>query len=153
MANAYKSVYLQIVFAVKNKDSLLHKNWREELFKYISGILNSRGHYSLAVNGIEDHIHLFFDYNCNELVPDLVREIKKASSSYIKAKNLSQYHFEWQKGYGVFSHGYREKDIVIKYIINQERHHKTKTFREEYLSFLKSYNVEFKDEYLFTFIH
>ena len=141
MANTYRSVYLQIVFAVKNREALLDKSWRSELFKYIAGIINKRGHYSLAVNGVQDHIHIFLDYNGKELIQDLVREIKKASNSYIKDNDLSPHRFEWQAGYGVFSHGYREKPIIIKYVMNQEEHHAKKTFRQEYLSFLKSYTI------------
>jgi len=133
MANSYRKVNLQIVFAVKNRQALLHKSWRPELFKYIAGIINQKNHYSLAVNGVEDHLHIFLDYNCRELIEDLVREIKKSSNTYINDKKLCKYKFEWQSGYGVFSHGYREKDTVIKYIKNQEEHHKKKSFREEYV--------------------
>jgi len=103
MANSYKKVYLHIVFAVKNRNALLHKSWRDRVFSYIAGSLNSRGHYSLAVNGFNDHIHIFFDYSCNELVADLVRELKKASSRLIKDEKLTKHKFEWQSGYGVFS--------------------------------------------------
>jgi len=151
MANTYKKLYIHLVFAVKNKEALLDKNWRPQLFKYVSGIINQRGHYALAVNGFHDHIHIFFDYNGNELISDLVREIKKASSKYIKENKLSPFKFEWQVGYGVFSHGYREKEVVIQYIKNQEEHHKKKSFKEEYLTFLKSYNIDFKEEYVFRF--
>jgi len=152
MANTYREVYLQIVFAVKNRKALLAKSWRSDIFKYIAGIINQRGHYSLAVNGVEDHIHIFFDYSGKELVQDLVREIKKSSNAYIKDNNLCAHHFEWQSGYGEFSHGYREKDIIIKYITNQEEHHRKKTFREEYLAFLRSYDIDYNETFLFDFI-
>lgn len=152
MANTYRKVNLQIVFAVKNRRALLHKSWRPDLFRYIAGIINHRGHYSLAVNGVEDHIHLFFDYSCRELIEDLVREIKKASNAYINDRNLCPYKFEWQKGYGVFSHGYREKSIIIEYVKNQEAHHGKQTFRREYMAFLKSYEIDFKNEYVFDFL-
>ena len=151
MANTYRKLNLQIVFAVKNRQALLHKSWRQELFKYIAGILNKRGHFSLAVNGVEDHIHIFFDYKGDELIGDLVREIKKSSNNYINDKNLCSYKFEWQSGYGVFSHGYREKDIIINYVKNQEHHHRKRTFRQEYIDFLKSYEIDFKEEYMFSF--
>lgn len=152
MANTYRKVYLQIVFAVKNRQAMLHKSWRADLFRYISGIVNQRKHYALAVNGSKDHLHIFLDYNGRELIEDLVREIKKASSNYIKEKKLSPFKFEWQSGYGVFSHGYREKSIVIEYIKNQEEHHQNKSFREEYMAFLKSYEIDFKEEYVFDFL-
>ena len=152
MANTYRKVTLQIVFAVKSRHALLRKDWRSDLFKYISGIVNQRGHYSLAINGVEDHLHILIDYNCQELIEDLVREIKKSSNKFINENNLSPYKFEWQTGYGVFSHGYREKGIIIEYIRNQEEHHRKKTFKEEYLSFLKSYEIKFKEDYIFDFL-
>ena len=151
MANTYRKMYLQIIFAVKNRQALLHKSWRADLFQYIAGIINNRNHFSLAINGIDDHIHMFIDYKGHELVEELVREIKKASNSYIKDKKLCPYKFEWQLGYGVFSHGYKEKSIVMDYVLNQEEHHSKKSFREEYLAFLKSYEIKFKDEYVFDF--
>ncbi|GJM32403.1 MAG: hypothetical protein DHS20C18_14040 [Saprospiraceae bacterium] len=144
-------MYLHVIFAVKNRQALLHKSWRADLFKYIAGIINKRGHYSLAVNGTNDHVHLFFDYKGHELVEDLVREIKKASNDYIKDKKLSPSKFSWQSGYGVFSHGYREKSRVMNYVMNQEEHHRKKSFREEYLAFLNSYQVEFNEGYVFEF--
>ncbi len=152
MANTYRKVNLQIVFAVKNRQALLHKSWRPDLFRFISGIINRKEHYSLAVNGVENHIHLFIDYNCRELIEDLVRDIKKASNAYINDRKLCPYKFEWQSGYGVFSHGYREKSIIIDYVKNQEEHHRNKSFREEYMAFLKSYEIDFKDEYVFDFL-
>lgn len=151
MADSYKKVYLHIVFSVKHRQALLEKTWRHVLFAYISGILNKRGHYSLAVNGYNDHIHLFFDYSCAELIPDLVREIKKSSNQYISDNKFTNHKFEWQNGYAVFSNGFREKDDVIKYILNQEEHHSKRTFKDEYISLLNSYKVEFKNEYIFDF--
>lgn len=152
MANTYRKVHLQVVFAVKNRQALLHKSWRAEVFQYIAGIINRRDHFSLAVNGTQDHIHIFFDYKGHELISDLVREIKKASNNYINDRKLTPCKFEWQSGYGVFSHGYREKSIVINYVMNQEQHHRQQSFKKEYLAFLKSYKVEFKNEYIFEFL-
>ena len=95
MANTYRKVYLHIVFAVKIRKALLDKSWRHELFAYMAGSINQRGHFSLAVNGFTDHVHLFFDYNCNELISDLVREIKKSSNAFINDRNLCEQNFEW----------------------------------------------------------
>lgn len=152
MAIAYRKIYLQLVFAVKYRQALLNKSWRSELFKYISGIINKRGHFSFAVNGVENHIHIFLDYKGHELIADLVREIKKASNAYINDRNLCDTRFKWQSGYSVFSYTYRDKCMMIKYIINQEAHHKKKSFREEYMTLLKSYQIDFKDEYVFDFL-
>ena len=151
MANTYKKLYLQIVFAVKNRNAVLHKSWRSSLFQYIFGVVNQRGHYCYAVNGYSDHIHIFFDYKGHELISDLVREIKKISNAYINKKGLTPHKFEWQSGYGIFSHGSREKDVIINYIKNQEKHHMQKSFKKEYIQLLKSYEIEFQNEYVFEF--
>jgi REP element-mobilizing transposase RayT len=152
MANTYKKVYLHIVFAVKNREALLHKSWRTKLFSYVSGTIKNRNHYPLAVNGYNDHIHILLDYNLKEMIPDLVREIKKSSSKYIKENKLCSYHFEWQSGYGVFSVGWKELSVMIQYVMNQEKHHTKKSFKKEYLSLLNKYEIEYKDEHVFKFL-
>ncbi len=151
MANTYRAVYLQIVFAVKYRNALLHESWRNDLFAYASKTLTNRGHYALAVNGHHDHIHIFIDYSTKELISDLVREIKKSMSNFIRTNNLCPSKFEWQSGYGVFSHGTREKSIIIEYIKNQEQHHRKKKFKDEYKSQLKNFDIELKGEYVFQF--
>ncbi|HLU93016.1 MAG TPA: IS200/IS605 family transposase [Membranihabitans sp.] len=152
MANVYSKVYLHTIFAVKYRQALLDQKWRQDLFSYMSGIINNRGNYSLAVNGYYDHVHLFFDYKGRELISDLVRELKKASNDYIKDHRLTRSKFHWQSGYAVFSHGYKEKKTVIKYIMDQEDHHKKRPFKQEYLQFLNEFEIEFKNEYLFDFL-
>jgi len=152
MANSYRRVYLQIVFAVKYRAGLLDKSWRGELFAYIAGIINKRDHYAIVVNGVEDHIHIFIDYNCKELVEDLVREIKKASNSYINQRNLTSRNFQWQSGYGVFSYSFREKEKITNYIKKQEEHHSKTSFKDEYLKALKEFEIDFKNEYVFDFL-
>jgi len=152
MANTYKAVYLQVVFAVKHRNALLAKEWRGRLFAYTTEVLRKRGHYPLAVNGYSDHVHLFFDYSTKELISDLVREVKKSMSNFIKDNDLTPFHFEWQTGYGVFSHGKREKGQIIEYIRNQEAHHSKRSFRDEYMSLLQLFEIEFKDEYVFDFL-
>lgn len=151
MANTYKKVYLHVVFAVKNRKALLHKDWRHRLFIYISKSLRERGHFPLAVNGHVDHVHLFFDYSCNELISDLVREVKKSSHQFIVDNNMTSFKFDWQSGYGVFSNSSSEKDRIIKYIINQDEHHGSRSFKDEYLSMLERYEIQYKDEYVFKF--
>ena len=151
MANPYKKVYLHIVFAVKHRHALLGKDWRDKVFAYIAGILNKRGHYSLAVNGYNDHVHIFFDYSCKELISDLVREIKKASNQYIVENIFTKNKFEWQNGYAVFSVGYRDKEIILNYIVNQEAHPTSRTFKEEYISLMTKYEVDYEEEYIFEF--
>ena len=151
MAGTYKKIYLQIVFAVKYRKAMLRHSWRQQLFAYMSGIITQRGHFTYAVNGYDDHVHLFFDYKGHELISDLVREIKKASNKYIKESGFIRSGFAWQGGYGVFSHGYRERDIIIRYIQTQEQRHARETFRAEYYRMLQKYNIDFQDEYIFQF--
>ena len=153
MADTYRKVYLHIVFAVKNRDALLDISWRNRLFAYTSKMLSNRGHFALAVNGYHDHVHLFFDYSCKELIEDLVREVKKSMSNFIKENHLCKFHFQWQPGYAVFSVGYQDKVKIINYIKNQEVHHSQRTFKDEYMSLLNNYEVEFKNEYVFDFIN
>ncbi|MBY5957893.1 transposase [Membranicola marinus] len=152
MANKYLKIYIQIIFAVKYREAILAKSWRSELFSYMSTSLLDRGNYPLAVNGSYDHVHLFFDYRDTELISDLVRELKKSSNSFIKNKGFTRSKFQWQTGYGAFSYSYREKGKIIEYIRNQEKHHQKVRLKDEYLSMLNDFEIDFKDEYLFDFL-
>ena len=151
MANTYIQCYFHLLFAVKNRDALLKKEWKDELEMFITGIIRNHQHKMLAIGSMPDHIHILIGYNVNQLIPDLVEEIKTSSNSLIKEKRLSKFKFEWQKGYGAFSHSRSQIDHVIKYVLTQEEHHKKKQFKEEYLEMLEKNNVEFKHEYLFEF--
>ena len=151
MANTYTKCYFHLVFAVKNRDALIKKTWKDELGKYITGIVQNHRHKMLAIGSMPDHLHILIGYNLNQLIPDLVEEIKTSSNSWIKEKRLSKFRFEWQKGYGAFTHSYSQIDTVVKYILSQEEHHRKKPFKEEYLEMLEKNNVEFKEEYLFEF--
>jgi REP element-mobilizing transposase RayT len=151
MANTYTQCYFHLVFAVKNRDALIKKAWKDELGKYITGIVQNHRHKMLAIGSMPDHLHILIGYNLNQLIPDLVEEIKTSSNSWIKGKRLSKFKFEWQKGYGAFTHSYSQIDTVVKYILSQEEHHKKKPFKEEYFEILEKNNVEFKEEYLFEF--
>ena len=148
----FSQIYIQIIFAVKSRESLIKKNWEEELFKYITGIVQNKGQKMLAVNGMSDHIHFLIGMKPSCCLSDLVREIKKSSNSFIKEKGFSQFRFEWQEGYGAFSYSHSALDNVMTYIQNQKEHHKRKSFKEEYVSFLKKYEIEFKDDFLFKWI-
>jgi putative transposase len=151
MANTYTQCYLHLVFAVKNRDALIGKKWKDELEMYITGIVQNHRHKMLSIGVMPDHIHIFLGYNVNQLLPDLVEEIKTSSNSFIKEKRLSEFKFEWQKGYGAFTHSHSQIDHVVKYILSQAEHHKEKPFKEEYFEMLRKNNVEFKEEYLFEF--
>ncbi|MFT3749632.1 MAG: IS200/IS605 family transposase [Agriterribacter sp.] len=151
MANTYTQCYVHLIFAPKNREALIKKGWKAELEKYISGIVQNNKHKMLAIGAMPDHIHIFIGYNVNQLIPDLVEHIKTSSNSWIKKKKLCKTNFEWQSGYGAFTHSRSQLDTVVKYILFQEEHHRKKAFREEYLGFLKKYGVDYKDEYVFDF--
>ncbi|MFU8844082.1 MAG: IS200/IS605 family transposase [Bacteroidales bacterium] len=151
MANTFTQFYAHLIFSPKNRDALIRKIWKNELEKYITGIVQNNGHKMLAIGSMPDHIHIFIGYNVNQLIPDLVETIKTSSNAWIKKNQLSKSKFEWQRGYGGFSHSRSHIDKVVKYILNQEEHHRKKSFREEYLAILKKNEIEYKDEYLFDF--
>jgi len=149
MSSTFSQIYIQIVFAVKGRESLIDYSWEEKLYKYISGVVQNKGQKMLAINGMPDHLHIFIGMKPTCCLSDLVREIKKSSNEYIKDKKFSNNNFHWQEGFGAFSYSHSNIDNVIKYILNQKEHHRTKTFKEEYYDFLKIFEVEFKEEYLF----
>ena len=152
MAGTFSQIYIQIVFAVKKRESLIHQSWEEELHKYISGIIRNKEQKVLAINGMPDHIHILIGMKPSCCLSDLVREIKKSSNEFIKERKFSKYHFQWQEGFGAFSYSHSALDNVISYIQNQKAHHKKQTFKEEYKEFLIKFQVEYKDEYLYDFL-
>lgn len=152
MADTFTQIDIQLVYAVKNRQCLIDKSWKEELYRYITGIVQNHNHKMLRINGMPDHIHLFLGYNPNQLIPTLLNEIKTSSNQFINNKRFTKHKFSWQNGYGAFSYSRSQRNSVIKYIENQEEHHKKKTFREEYIDFLQQFKIEYKDEYLFDFI-
>lgn len=152
MAGTFSQIYIQIVFAVQNREAMISTSWEEELYKYITGIVTNKGQKMIAINGMPDHIHLFIGMKPSCCLSDLVREVKKSSTEFIQEKKFSKFKFNWQEGYGSFSYSHSQIDSVVKYILNQKEHHKKQIFREEYLDFLKKFEIEFKDEYLFKWI-
>ncbi|HEY6914114.1 MAG TPA: IS200/IS605 family transposase [Paludibacter sp.] len=151
MANTYTQCYVHLVFSPKNREALISEIWKDELEKYITGIIQNRKHKLLAIGAMADHIHMLIGYNINDLIPDLVENIKTSTNAWIKDKRLSKFKFEWQHGYGAFTHSRMQVDTVVNYILSQEEHHKKKSFKEEYLDILIKNGVEFKEEYLFDF--
>jgi len=149
MADTYSQIYIHIVFAVKGRDNLISTKWKEELYKYITGVIANEGQKLLAINGMPDHIHILIGLKPNISLSNLVRDIKSNSSRFINDRKWIAGKFEWQNGFGAFSYGHSQLTDVINYIRNQEEHHKTRTFREEYIQFLKLFNVEFKNEFIF----
>ncbi len=152
MANTYSQIYIQIVFTVNGRQNLISKQHREELHKYITGIVTKRNQKLLSVFAMPDHIHLFVGMKPNISVSDLTRDIKAGSSKFISDNNWVKGKFSWQEGFGAFSYSKSHIDNVINYILNQEQHHKKKTFKEEYLDFLKKFEIDYNEKYLFEWI-
>ncbi|WP_143885013.1 IS200/IS605 family transposase [Chryseobacterium binzhouense] len=152
MANTYTQIYIQIVFAVKGRQNLISKENREELHKLITGIVSNRNQKLLAVFAMPDHVHILVSISPTVTISDLVRDIKAGSSKFINEKGWTNGKFNWQEGYGAFSYSKSSVDSVIKYILNQEEHHKKKTFKEEYLDFMEKFEIEYNPEYVFEWI-
>ncbi|CAN5142371.1 IS200/IS605 family transposase [soil metagenome] len=150
MANTYTQLYIHLVFAVQNRKTLIKSEWKKELYKYITGIVQTRGHKLIIINGMPDHIHILVGLNPKESISDLVKNIKADSNLYIKESGLNRNNsFSWQEGYGAFSHSRSQLKEIIQYIETQEEHHKKMSFMDEYLSFLKNYGIDYNDAYLF----
>jgi REP element-mobilizing transposase RayT len=149
MSNTYSQIYIQVVFAVQNRKALIKSNWENELFKYITGIVQNKGQKMLAINGTSNHIHFLIGMKPTCCLSDLVREVKKSSNTFITDQNFTSTNFKWQEGFGAFSYSQSQLSTVIKYIDNQKQHHKKKTFKEEYIAMLKAFEIEFKEEFTF----
>jgi putative transposase len=149
MAGSYSQIYLQYVFAVKGRQNLLLKPWREEVFKYISGIIKGKNQKPIIVNGVSDHVHVFVSLKPAMPIPDLIRDIKNNSSNFINENKWVKGKFSWQEGYGVFSYSHSQIDRVYRYIENQEAHHEKKTFKDEYIDFLEKSEIDYDNRYLF----
>ena len=152
MANTYSQIYLQIVFSVKGRQNLISKNWKEELYKYICGIVNGKEQKVYAIGGVADHIHILVSIKPTIALSDLVTDIKANSSKWINEKGFIKGKFQWQEGFGAFSYAHSQLDIIIAYINNQEQHHLKKTFRDEYTELLQKFNVQCDENYLFEWI-
>jgi putative transposase len=149
MSNTYSQIHIQCVFAVKYRDAVISKTWKERLHKYIIGIVNNNGHRMLAINSMPDHLHLFFGMRPNQSLSELMQLVKGDSSEWINKEKLVPGKFRWQDGYGAFSYSKSHTDAVVKYILDQEEHHKKVSFREEYVDMLKKFEVEYDERYLF----
>lgn len=152
MANTYSQIYIQLVFAVQNRNSSINPVWEEELYKYITGIVQNKGQKMLSINGAYNHIHFLIGMQPTCCLSDLVREIKKSSNTFVKEKEMRPYNFKWQEGFGAFSYGHSQLTTVIQYIDKQKEHHKKVSFKDEYLAFLKAFEIDFKNEYLFEWL-
>ncbi|WP_140485447.1 IS200/IS605 family transposase [Flavobacterium sp. GSA192] len=149
MANTYHQVYIQVVFAVKYREAIIADEWKSTLFGVIGNLINEAGCKTIIVNGVEDHVHCFLGLKPTVSISELMKTVKAKSSKYINDHNLTKSRFEWQEGYGAFSYGHSQINIVYKYIANQEEHHKKQTFKDEYLEFLDKFQLSFDERYIF----
>lgn len=149
MANTYTQLYIHVIFSPKGRASLISPKWKDEVYKYITGIVTNKKQKLIAINGMPDHIHVLLGIKPDCNLSDLVRDIKANSSRFINEKRWVPGKFEWQQGFGAFTVGHSQLDIVIAYILNQEDHHKTRSFKEEYIEFLERYEIDYRPEYVF----
>jgi REP element-mobilizing transposase RayT len=152
MPGTFSQLYVHIVFAVQSRNALINSSWEERLYQYITAIVQNKGQKMIAINGMPDHIHLFVGMKPNFNVSDLVREVKKASNDFINEKAFTKVRFNWQEGYGAFSYSHSQVSTVANYVMNQKNHHRKKTFEMEYQQLLKTFEIDYKNEYLFDWI-
>jgi REP element-mobilizing transposase RayT len=152
MAGTYSQIYIQVVFAVQGRQNLLQKEWRNEVFKYISGIIKNKEQKPIIVNGVSDHVHVFVGLKPSIAVSDLVRDIKNNSTNFLNDNKWITGKFSWQEGYGAFSYSHSQIAYVYNYILNQEQHHAKQNFKDEYFDFLKKFEIEHVVKYLFEWL-
>jgi putative transposase len=152
MANTYSQIYIQVVFAVQGRQSLISSVWKEELYKYITGIITNHGQKLIAIGGVSDHIHILIGFKPNFEISKLVQEIKANSSRFINKRQFVHGKFSWQEGFGAFSYSRSQLDVVIRYIENQEKHHSNKSFKKEFTEFLEHFEIEYDEKYLFEWL-
>lgn len=149
MPNTYTQIHIQFVFAVKFRHGLISSSWKDELYQYITGIVQNNKHKLICINGMPDHVHILIGIRPHQSISDLMQDVKGGSSKWINEKKFLKGKFEWQQGYGAFSYSKSHVKDVIHYIQNQEQHHQKKTFLEEYVDFLKKFEVEYEESFIF----
>lgn len=152
MSGTFSQIYIQVVFSVKGRENVINKNWRKELFQYISGIIKAKNQKAIIVGGFSDHVHVLIGLKPSMALADLIRDIKNNSSKFINEKKFVIGKFSWQEGYGAFSYGHTQIDDVYNYILNQEEHHRKYTFKEEYIQFLRKYEIDHEERFLFEWL-
>jgi putative transposase len=152
MSDVFSQISIQIVFAVKHRQALIQPHWEASLYKFITGLVQSKGHKMLAIGGMPDHVHIFIGLKPAEALSELVREIKWASTRYVAEQQFSSFKFEWQNGYGAFSYSRSHRNQVCQYILNQKEHHKKFNFQNEYLTMLNNFEIDVGKKRLFEFL-
>ena len=145
---SFNRIIYQIIFGPKYRGPCLKADKRDELFKYISGILKNKKCHLYQIGGVEDHIHILTHIHPEVSLASLVKVIKVASNIFISENKLFKKFTNWQEGYGAFTYSEKDLERLIPYVANQVEHHKTKTFREEFIELLIEHNIEFDERYL-----
>lgn len=148
MANTFTKIYIHLIFAVKGRENLIHKPWKDELYKYITGIVKNNGHKLIAINGMPDHVHILIGLKPIQSISDLMQNVKGSSSKWINEKKFIPGRFNWQEGYGAFSYSDSQLNSVVKYIDNQAEHHKRRSFSEEYIELLERFGIKYNPKYI-----
>jgi REP element-mobilizing transposase RayT len=146
--STYSQIYVQIVFSVQGRESFIKPEWEDRLHKYIAGFIRNKQQKLIAINGTEDHLHILIGLSPTCCLSDLVRELKKSSNSFINENRLCRYVFRWQEGFGAFSYSRSQIDNVVRYIMNQKKHHARQSYLDEYIGFLKKFDINFEEKYL-----
>jgi len=149
MANTYTQIYIHIIFVVEGRQNIISNNFKENLNKYITGIIQNKGHKLIIINGMPDHLHILLGLSPDESISELVQQVKRCATNFINENHYVVGKFRWQKGYAAFSYSKSNIDKVYHYIKNQEIHHKKRNFREEYIELLKKYDIKFDEKYIF----
>ena len=152
MANTYTQLYIQFVFAVQNRECLIHSDWEERLYQYINGIVRNQKHKLIAINGVADHIHILISMHPEQSISKLMQIVKGDSSKWINEQKLIEGRFKWQEGFGAFSYNKSDQDNVYKYIMNQKEHHKKRSFLDEYKELLDKFEIDYDEKYVFKAI-
>jgi putative transposase len=150
MANTYTQIHIHAVFSVQNRECIIGNQWKDELYKYIAGIIRNCNHKLLAINGMPDHLHILFGMRPVQSLSDLLQDIKGSSSKWINDRKFIKGKFSWQEGYGAFSYSKSQLPQIIQYIEMQQEHHKKKTFINEYKELLDDFSIEYDEQYIFV---
>ena len=149
MANTYTQIHIQVIVAVKFRAAVIMPAWKERLHQYITGIVQNNTHKMLSINSMPDHLHLFFGFRPTQSLSELMRLVKGESSEWINKQGFTPSIFRWQEGYGAFSYARSQVKTVAQYVEDQEIHHHQKTFIEEYQNFLRKFEIEYDERYIF----
>ena len=149
MPNSYTQIHIQFVFAVKCRSAVINIAWKQELHKYITCLFKDNNHKVLQINSMPDHVHILVGVGPHQSISTLIQHVKTQSSKWINFKGFCSGTFAWQNGYGAFSYAKSQVEQVIRYIQNQEAHHKKETFLNEYKKFLTAFDIIWEEQYVF----